>query len=104
MAAIHDVRANVHVPIYVHVLLDCRKCAVRVANAIITITLILLHTGVCVRVDVMHALEICIINTRGAICGVIIKVVRLEEILRGWGQRDAKDVYRYEIWKSVQCT
>jgi hypothetical protein len=54
-----------------------------VGYTIIIVAVVLFRAGICVRIDVMHALEISIVDTRGAICGVIIKV-RLEEILRGW--------------------
>jgi hypothetical protein len=110
MAAIHNVRVHVHVYVHVYVLIDGRKYIVRVTSmmlvvyAIITIIVILLQAGVCVRIDVMHALKISIIDTSGAVCGVVINIVRLEKILRGRGQRNAEDVYGYERWKSVQCT
>jgi hypothetical protein len=108
MAAIHDIRVHVHVYVHVYVLIDGRECIkvtsmTSVVYTIITITVILLQVGVCVRIDVMHALEISIVDTRRAVCSVVINIVRLEEILRGRGQRDAEDVYGYEIWKSVQC-
>jgi hypothetical protein len=54
-----------------------------VGYVIIIVAVVLFRAGICVRIDVMHSLEISIVDTRGAICGVIIKV-RLEEILRGW--------------------
>jgi hypothetical protein len=52
----------------------------------------------------MHALEVCITDTRGAIYGVVITLSHLKETLRGRKKRDAVDVCGYEVWKSVQCT
>jgi hypothetical protein len=49
----------------------------------------------------MHALEVSIADTRGAIHGVVVTLPRLKETLRGWEKRDTEDVYGFEVWKSI---